>query len=404
MKIKYYAAAGQWKHGLAGQLGIKMFQYFPESGEMKLIENVQKDITPGQILVNEKKGIIYAVDEVGSNPADPGGSTIYSFRIEPETGKLLPLNKKRTLGAYPCYISLDAGGEYLLVSHNGDHEHVTKIIKNEKGEFSSETVYDDAALVLYRVNRDGSLGDICDVSIPSNGGMQNSRAEILAEGSGINACVGVMSHLHSVTCNADSSLFAACDMGMGMIYTYHIDRKKGKIIQINSCYVDVGLQVRYSVFHPTKPYLYVNCEKRPYILVFSYNADTGELEEINRIKTVLDDMDTSTGGNDLVIHPDGKYLYCSNISNSISVMEIAEDGKLRLKQCVYCGGDRPRAICLSPDKRFLLCGNNRSATITLFQVHLDGTLEQTEKVTEDVLPSAIKVFGIEAETIKNNGR
>jgi len=393
MEKKYYAIAGQWRPGQVGALGIKCYRYDPDTGCLDLIETVRGDITAGQLCVDTKRNMVYVVDEIGHIRGDLGGGAyVYAFRMDTETGKLTLVSEKRSLAAYPCYLCLDPTGKYLLVSHNSDREHVTKITQREDGSFTSEIVYDDAALVMFRVNDDGSLDDICDLSITPSGGMGNPRAKVMARDGKIAATVGVMSHLHSVSRNADGTLFAVCDMGMGIIYTYHIDRAGGKLVPVNRYDEDVERQVRYSAFHPTQSYLYVNCEKSPYILGYKYRAEDGALENICKVRAVPGDTKVEAGGNDLLIHPNGKYLYCSNISNTISLMEIAGDGMLTLKQSIDCGGNRPRALCLSPDHRFLFCGNNRSGTITSFSVAADGTLTPTGMTVDDVMPSALAIF------------
>lgn len=101
----------------------------------------------------------------------------------------------------------------------------------------------------------------------------------------------------------------------------------------------------------------------------------------------------TAGANDLAIHPSGRTLYCSHTDDSIAVMRIEEEGRLRLLQRIGCGGVRPRAICLSLDGRLLYAGNNRSEDITVFDIQKEGILTlRPGKAAEGVLPSAMKMM------------
>ena len=72
---------------------------------------------------------------------------------------------------------------------------------------------------------------------------------------------------------------------------------------------------------------------------------------------------------ELAISPDGKFLYASNRGeDSLVAFSIgAKDGHLTLVQRISCGGKGPRHFALSPVDEWLLCGNQDSATVTVFR-------------------------------------
>lgn len=397
MSKNYYAVVGQWGYVQTDPMGVSTYRYNPENGDLELIETIREDIVSGQLCVDTQRRVVYVVDEIGHIKGDlGGGGYVHAFRIDPDSGKLIHIGEKRTLSTEPCYLCLDITKKYLLVCHCADPFHVTKIRKLENGSFTSDTVYDDTALVMFRINDDGSLGDVCDVSITNGCGATGPNSKSYVNPlSGHMMHIQVISRQHSITSNPEGTLFAACDRGMDKVYTYHVDRENGKLIPMHEYSEDVGCSPRYSAFHPNKPYFYANCEKTPYILGYKYNAKEGTLEKICRVKTITDDIKIHAGCTDLLMHPNGKYLYSTSMPNTISVLEIAEDGTLTLKQNVNCGGDFPRTICLSPDNRFLFSGNNHSANITSFSVAEDGVLTSTNKVFNAVAPSAIKVFSLD---------
>ena len=390
----YYALVGQWGYNQSDPMGISSYCYNPENGDLEFIETIREDIVSGQMCIDQERGMVYVVNEIGHIKGDlGGGGYVHAFHIDSETGKLTFVNEQRSLSPEPCYLWLDVSKKFLLVCHCADPFHVTKIRQLEDGSFTSDTVYDDTALVMIRINDDGSLGDICDVSITKGCGATgpNSRS-FVHEISGHIMHIQVISRQHSVSGNPDGTLFAVCDRGMDKIYTYHIDRENGKLIPMHEYSEAVASSPRYCAFHPTKPYFYANMEKIPYVNAYRYNASEGTLDKICETKTVFDNTKVRSGCSDLRIHPNGKYLYSTSNPNTISVMEIAADGSLTLKQNMDCGGDYPRTICLSPDGKFLFSGNNHSADITSFHVEENGCLTSTGKTFKGISPSVIRFY------------
>lgn len=394
---KHFVIVGQRRNVQTDPMGITTYRYDPENGSLEFIETIRTDIVSGQLYVDAERKVVYVVDEIGHIKGDlGGGGYVRAFRIDPDSGRLTLISEKRSLSPYPSYLSLDTTGKYLLVSHCADHLHVTKIRKLEDGSFTSDTVYDDTALVMFRVNDDGSLGDISDISIThSCGAMGPNSKSIIHPASGRAMNIQFISSQHSVTRSPEGTFFSVCDKGMDKIYTYKIDLENGTLIQLYEYCEDVGCGPRYGAFHPTRPYFYVNYEYIPYIGGFTYDAETGKLKKICHVKTVSDDTQNGEGSKDLLMHPSGKYIYSTRNPNTISVMEIAGDGTLSLKQNVNCGGDFPRSICLSPDARFLFSGNTHSENITSFSVAGDGTLTPTGKVYDGNWPSVLKIFSLD---------
>jgi len=72
---------------------------------------------------------------------------------------------------------------------------------------------------------------------------------------------------------------------------------------------------------------------------------------------------------EVAVSADGNFLYASNRGeDSLVVFNIApDDGKLTFLQRVPCGGKTPRHFTLDATGRWLLCGNQDSASITVFR-------------------------------------
>jgi 6-phosphogluconolactonase (cycloisomerase 2 family) len=328
---------------------------------MELVDTTFTDLAAGQQCLDADNRLIYVVNERGGRRGEPGGGGyVAALRVDPETGKLAMLNEKETLSPYPCYICLDRTKAYLLVAHHSDSGHVTKIIQNKEGDFISETLFDDTALVLFHINNDGTLGDLCDVSITRAAGPH------------------AISRQHSVLADPSSELFIVCDKGGDKIYTYHLDREKGKILPLGETTAETGSAPRYGTFHPRLPVFYMNFEKKAVLHAYRYNVENGKLELVSNIpllKTGEVNRD-SVESSDLVIHPDGKKLYAAvrGVNRIVSLL-IDDQGAVSVKQSIDCGGEHPRGLCISPDGRFLFSANMVSGNITTFAIRDSGNLE-----------------------------
>ena len=219
------------------------------------------------------------------------------------------------------------------------------------------------ALVLMRMNPDGTFGDVADVVIHRGSGMPGH---------------GSTSHLHSVTYDSSGELFVVCDMGTDQIFTYHLNRDAGKLQYLDAFHAEHGAEPRYQVFDPTKPYLYTNNEGTPEVYSFRYDTASGKLERISVCRTLPEDMKPEGkpfAPADLILSKDGKHLYSAvRIANQIGVVAVHDDGTLEWKQTISAGGQKPKGLALSPDGKYLFSTNGDSGNVTRFVVQTDGTL------------------------------
>jgi 6-phosphogluconolactonase (cycloisomerase 2 family) len=174
-------------------------------------------------------------------------------------------------------------------------------------------------------------------------------------------------------------LFFVCDKGVDKIYTYHLDREKGKLLPLRETAVETGSAPRYGTFHPRLPIFYMNLEKKTVLHGYRYDVKNGTLELISTVPLLNAGEENSIDrveSSDLVIHPNGKSLYAAVRGvNRIVSLDIDDEGSVSLKQSINCGGEHPRGLCVSPDGRFLFSANMASGNITTFAIRNDGNLE-----------------------------
>ena len=364
--MNHYAIVGTWNFR-GGERGVQVLRYDPATSEMTHLGHYDSEVNAGQQYFDPNRNVLYIVDESNGRPGETaGGGYIRAYKLDPATGELRYMNESCVLMTKPSYFWLDKSGEYAMVSAHTGRESVTKVVRMPDGSLGSCVVYEDVGVALMRVNEDGSLGPVCDVALYD--GITPLPNQVHA-------------HPHSVKASPSGEIFYACDKGLDMIYSYKIDREKGKIIRMAETPMGFATAPRYSVFHPTLPVLYENNETSREIFAFRYCEKTGALEEINRV-SVCEDAET-VSPSDIVIHPSGQYVYAAiRSANKLVVLSVdGETGAITPVQTVD-SGDGPRGITVDPDGRFLLCANTDAQEIRSFPIGEDGTLGESRPVAE----------------------
>src|SRR5437899_11261688 len=71
---------------------------------------------PSFIAADQERGSVYSVSEISDFKGQQSGS-VRSYEADRETGRLTLLNQVASLGAGPCYVSLDRTGKYVFVTN-----------------------------------------------------------------------------------------------------------------------------------------------------------------------------------------------------------------------------------------------------------------------------------------------
>lgn len=395
---KKFLYVGNWGFHPAPK-GISRFLYDEETGELELQETIRPDVAAGQLCLDGERGILYAVNERGDRADEyGGGGSLLAFRIDRETGALTKISERDSLCPEPSYLCLDGSGKYILTCHCADPWHVTKVVRRPDGTLGNEVLFDDAAVVMFRLNGDGSIGEACDYAVfPGNQKLSPTSQVNVDPVTGHIQLIEIISRLHAVVISPDKEMLVACDKGMDKLYALKLDRENGRILHTDTFEAEWSSFPRYGAFHPTLPVFYSNSEYCSDIYAFHYDSARGKLDLLQRMPVLEKDPGLvegkPVGAQDILVHPDGRTLYVTLCGiNSISVLSLDDQGLPTLVQTVESGGVLPRGIAISPDGRFLLSGNMVSGDITTFAIRGDGTLQPTGKVFPAVSPSALRFF------------
>jgi 6-phosphogluconolactonase len=285
---------------------------------------------------------LYAVNAIN----DPN-ATATSFIIDSKTGALKQTSQVPSGGAGPAYISVDATGHSAFVAN-----------------------YFGSSVASYRIQPDGALSQPID--------RIDFKDHQKFGALGPNSTRQEAPHPHSATISPDNRFLLVCDLGTDHITVFLINPETGQLSNPHAFTNDhPGSGPRHVVFHPNARWVYgineIDSTVDHYLWTATRFADTpqGLLVNTNTpVKTISADFpaDKNTAA-ELAISSDGLFLYASNRGeDSLVVFSIRlKDGKLDFVQRISCGGKTPRHFTIDPTNQWLLCGNQDSATITIFR-------------------------------------
>jgi 6-phosphogluconolactonase len=135
--------------------------------------------------------------------------------------------------------------------------------------------------------------------------------------------------------------------------------------------VAAGAGPRHFAIHPNHRWAYSINEILSTITAFRYDNTRGTLSEIQTITTLPADFHGENTTAEIMIHPNGKFVYGSNRGNdSIAVYSVDRNsGKLTLVEHVPTQGKSPRNFAIDPTGNYLLAANQLSGNIVQFRVN-----------------------------------
>jgi 6-phosphogluconolactonase len=148
---------------------------------------------------------------------------------------------------------------------------------------------------------------------------------------------------------------------------------------------------RHISFHPNGQWLYSIQEEGSTVVRFDYDAAKGTLTERQSISTLPDGYAGSNFCSEVLVSPDGQYLYAGNrLHDSIAIFSIRNDGRLAYEGEEWTRGDYPRSFAFDPAGEYLYCCNQRADHVTIFDVDRKlGRLTFTGKYVPVGNPSCV---------------
>lgn len=337
-----------------GSKGVYLLDVNPSKGIFKILSDADAGPNPSYYCISPSGRFIYAANEVMNFTADSTGG-ITTLEYDKATSALKKTAELPVPFGGPCFISLSPSGNYLLLVN-----------------------YSSSSVSVVKLDAKGIPSAITDTILFKPDGER-------------------VSHPHMISFDPSGRKVYLTDLGFDRIMIYDFDEQTGKLIQKadGTFNFPQGTGPRHFVFNAAGNILYVICELNSTISVFNVAAD-GSLSQLQTLSTLGEDFTGKSFCADIHLGKDGRFLYGSNRGeNTIVVFSVDADGKLEVAGRTPCGGDWPRNFVIDPDGRYLITGNQRSGSISLFRIDKNSGIpsfigDQTIKA-----PACLKILTAE---------
>jgi 6-phosphogluconolactonase len=341
--------------GKSQSKGIYVSRFRPATGELSAPELAAESVNPSYLAIHPNQRYIYATmeDPLALGNLRDKGSFVRAFAINRATGKLGLLNTVPSNGGSSCYISVDKSGKFLMIAN-----------------------YTTGSVTVLRVKDDGSLGE------------QTSFMQHTGQGP-------TGPHAHWIGVSPDNRFAVATDLGLSQLFVYRFDSVSGSLSPNDPPFVSLPNRSgpRHFAFAANGKFGYLLTEIGGSVIAFSRDPSAGVLKEIQTISSKPDGIRTQGGASELVLHPNGKFLYAGNRgSDTISVFSVdATTGTLTRIQQEPTRGIMPRGFGIDPTGSYLLAANEVTDTVILFHIDSEtGLISPTRTVLKVDTPTCVK--------------
>lgn len=337
--------------------GVYVYSMNKKTGAISYKATSDAVISPSYVAVHPDGEHVYAVNEYDGG--EDSFAAVTAFTYNSEDFSLTYLNEVSSVGQYPCYLSIDNTGKFVMAAN-----------------------YMGGSVVLLPIIEDGMLGNYTSYK-KHEGGSSHPRQEA--------------PHAHQIFQHPKSGLVAAVDLGADKIYAYELDTL-GQTLNYLRDFINPPRSAgpRHMVFHPEKDIAYVLNELIGTIEVATYTDSLRFQQKVQMIALQEPGDKREPSGAAIKIHPNGKFLYASNRGeiNEVVAFRIGENGELIRVGAYSSQGKTPRDFEIDPSGKFMLIANQDTNTIVTYEINQEtGELIDTGYIEEVPTPVCIKFLG-----------
>lgn len=338
---EYYLITGTYTSGKSK--GIYVHRFNSQTGKATEVSYIEAS-NPSYLVISPNQEYVYAVHENGDGE---GGGQVSAYSFDAKNGQLKHLNTQSTGGEHPCYVAIDKKGEWVTVAnysggnfsvfpiqsdgslapasdirqHTGSgfdkerqekpHVHSTVISPDNNKILVSDLGIDRIHIYNIDANKKVSATAVASAEIIPGGGPRHlvfdptgKFAYLIEElGGHVTAYkwkAGRLKQVQRVSSLAPGQrdfagsadirvspdgryLYASNRANYNNIAIYRIDAKKGTL-SLRGHQSTLGEGPRHFNFDPSGRFVLVGNQNSDQVVVFRYNAATGELTDTgNRI-------------------------------------------------------------------------------------------------------------------------
>jgi len=347
--------------------GIHLFRVDRESGALTPAGLHEQTTSPTCLTVNAAGTRLYSTN-ASDTVADGESGSISAFAIDRASGQIKLLNTVSSGGTGPTFVSIHPSGKFLLVAN-----------------------YVGGSVSVLSILENGSLGALTDVH-KSVGKLGAKRATSAPPGSF--AISGHETpHGHMIQTDPTGKFILSAEMGLDHLLLWKLDESTGKLIPHDPPFVPLpsGDGPRHFAFHPNAKWLYSFQEESSTIVLFDFNAATGQLTPRQTISSLPSGFAGTNMASEILMSPDARYVYASNrLHDSIGIFSVGDTGELTRVGNEWTRGDYPRTFNFDPTGKFLYSCNQKGDAIAAFRVdQKTGALSFTGQYTPVGSPAII---------------
>jgi 6-phosphogluconolactonase len=316
--------------------GIYVFKMSPNTGGLRLLQ-IAEIPNPSYLALNPALSRLYSVNEMTAG-------AVSAYAINHANGNLSFLDMKPTNGEDTTHLSVRPAGRYLFAAS-----------------------YSSGSFQVFRINDDGSIGDMTD------------NFQSVGNGTGPNPDRQEGPHAHQILTDRDGNHVFGVDLGADKVNVWNLDPSTGKLTEntVPLAPIASGSGPRHMAFHPDRQHAYVLGELASSITVFDYDPMRAAFIWKQTISTLPPDFNGTNTTAEIRIHPSGRFLYNTNRGhNSVTMFEIdADTGRLEVIGWESTRGEWPRGMNIDPSGTFLYAANQNTDSIAVFRIQAaDGKL------------------------------
>jgi 6-phosphogluconolactonase len=291
-----------------------------KDGKLSTPEVAVETKSPSFLAFHPGGKFLYAVNE--------NDAAVSAFAIDAKTGNLSYLNTEPSKGGAPCHLTVDHSGKNVLAAN-----------------------YSGGSCICIPIESDGKLGKFS--SFQQHEGKKKNG--------------------HAIHVDKANKFAFCCDLGLDQVIIYAFDAAKGTLTKHGAMDTPKGAGPRHFAWHPDGKRAFVNGESNMTLIRCDYDADKGVLTQKQVISTLPKDETRKKGSTaEVVVHPNGKFVYVSNRDpyNSIAIFALDEKkGELKAVGHESRNIKTPRNFAIEPTGRYMLVANQSGNNVIVFGIN-----------------------------------
>ena len=310
--------------------GIYVFRMNPSNGGLRLLQIVEI-ANPSYLALDPTLQLLYSVNEMTDG-------AVSAFAINQTKGMLTFLNMMPTNGQDTTHLSVQPSGQYLFAAS-----------------------YTSGNFQVFRINSDGTIGDMTD------------NFQSVGNGTGPNPARQEGPHAHQILTDLDGNHVFGVDLGADKVNVWNLDPSTGVLNPNTVPFAGIasGSGPRHMAFHPDRQHAYVLSELVSAVTVFNYDPVRAAFIWQQTISALPPDITGTNTAAEIRVHPSGRFLYTTNRGhNSVAIFEVEQEtGELEVIGWESTRGEWPRGMNIDPSGTFLYAANQNTDNIAVFRIH-----------------------------------